>query len=274
MAEIPRNHIMLEAGEPGLNIHPAYTLLQTALLFSFIRNRTTGQTVLGLGVFQVRRQWGGLGAGHYLWAFSVQLLPGPRNTGAKQKAAAARQDARLTWGCIMPPACNPVLVDMHENTSFHPMLYFPNYSRALALQRCGCFHLLPPPFYIGFLSSLFKSRRIFLQLLLCLISCFLLALLGPSLVPHPSPKTFNCKSELLKSLRKRERLLERGVTPFPSSLSFSMLPEESLTQTLLFFLRQSGHESLFTAEVQVSNRIVKWPVKKKDPLMLMTGYSI
>lgn len=157
MAEIPRNHIMLEAGEPGLNIHPAYTLLQTALLFSFIRNRTTGQTVLGLGVFQVRRQWGGLGAGHYLWAFSVQLLPGPRNTRAKQKAAAARQDARLTWGCIMPPACNPVLVDMHENTSFHPMLYFPNYSRALALQRCGCFHLLPPPFYIGFLSLCLKA---------------------------------------------------------------------------------------------------------------------
>lgn len=55
-----------------------------------------------------------------------------------------------------------------------------------------------------------------------------------------------------------ERPLERGVTPFPSSLSFSMLPEEeSLTQTLLYFLRQSGHESLFTAEVQVSNRIVK-----------------
>lgn len=35
MAETPRNHIMLEAGEPGLNIHPAYTLLWAATVLFY-----------------------------------------------------------------------------------------------------------------------------------------------------------------------------------------------------------------------------------------------
>lgn len=76
---------MLEAGEPGLNIHPAYTLLQTALLFSFIRNRTTGQTVLGLGVFQVRRQWGGLGTTCEHLVFSCCQGPGTPEQSRKQQ---------------------------------------------------------------------------------------------------------------------------------------------------------------------------------------------
>lgn len=82
----------------------------------------------------------------------------------------------------------------------------------------GAFISSRPHFYVGFLPLRLKADGYFLQLILCLTSRFFLAPLGPSLVPRPSPEIFNCKSGLLIRLRKRQRPLERGVTPFPSSL--------------------------------------------------------
>lgn len=259
MAETPRNHVMLEAGETRLNIHPAYTLLQAPTVF-FYQKQNHGPDGPGSGCVSGMEAVGWAGG----WALpvSIQCSAAARAQEHQSKAGSSSSKAGRTH---QPGAASRLMLHATpfwwtgtKTQVFNLCSIFLITLEPLLCSDVGAFSFSHSHFYIGFLSLCLIADGYFLQLLLCLISCFFLALLGPSLVPHPSPKTFNCKSGLLKRLRKRERPLERGVTPFPSSLSFSLLPEEeSLTQTLLFFLRQSGHESLFTAEVQVSNRIVK-----------------
>lgn len=93
-----------------------------------------------------RRSWvwvcfryGGSGVGWGLGTTCEHLVfsccQGPGTPEQSRKQQQQGRTHPLAWGCITPyAACNPVLVDRHKNTSFQPMLHFPNYSRAIALQ--------------------------------------------------------------------------------------------------------------------------------------------
>lgn len=120
----------------------------------------------------------------------------------------------------------------------------------------GAFNIPCPRFQFVFLLCL-KAERYFLQLILSLISRFSLAPLALALVLCPSSKTFSCTSGFLKRQMQQPWREERHL--FPTALFPFVKEGNFFTQTTFFsFLRQPYcHKMLFTAEAQISSRIIK-----------------